>query len=183
MTTNLPYRYIQKTVIACCLVSMVMGCVKDNRERLFELFYPNNLFEIPAGIGGVFPREVEWSNVATNIDFYLSETGLDTAQIRDINPIDATIISLDGFDFDFAQEISVRICPTSEQDCIPADEVFYIDRLDGRAGDAVRLLPTLRNVRRNLLEQSYKLEILFFLNGTTQVQMNAKLDMTFEAYR
>jgi hypothetical protein len=164
-------------------ILLAVGCVKDNRERLFEMFYPNNLFEIPAGIGGVFPREVEWNRINTNIDFYLDQTGLTEEQILDINPISATITSLDDLDFFFVREISVRICPTTEQDCVPADEVFYIDRLDGQAGPEVRLLPSLRNVKKQLTDNDFKLEILFFLNGTTPFQMDAKLDMSFEAYR
>lgn len=172
------------TILFLLFAIIATSCTKDNGQYLFEMFYPNNLFEIPAGVGGAFPREVEWSRVQTNIDLYSSQAGVDTSVITNISPTSATISSLDdNLDFFFVQEVSIRICPTSQQDCQPADEVFYIDRLNGEAGETIRLLPTLRNVRKQMLGKEFKLEALFFLNSTTPYRMDAKLDMNFEAFQ
>ena len=169
-----------KVLLLLIAVSFLMGCTRESGERLFDMVYPNTRFVIPAGLSAGLPRVVE-RQVISNIDFYLSESMVDTARIIAINPFSATMRSLDGNDYDFIREISVRICDAGTNPCTVADEVFFIDRIENRAGEEVNLLPTLKNARRNLLRDEFKMEIVFFLAFTSPFNVESQFDMVFQA--
>ena len=159
-----------------------MACSKDNRVALFDLFYPNNQFTIQAGIGGFFPIEKEWNQIETNFTFFLNDSGIEKDLITGIRPVSASLRSLDaGADFFFVEEVSVRICDVNEANCIEADEAFYIDRLQGRGGEVVELLPTLVDFQDLLSGNKYKMELILFLNANTPYNLNGTLDILFEA--
>ncbi len=175
---------MNKIVLWMILIVLIASCRKDNRERLFELFYPNFQFTIDAGASSVLPVSAVKTGVNTNIDFYLDENNVDTALITAISPISARLTSINGFDYDFMDFISVRICEDTEAPCREADEVFYIDRLQlDRPGERIELLPGLRNVRRDLLRERYRLEVVmkYFYPPPTDVE--TRFDMTFQALR
>lgn len=162
---------------------LVFTCNKDNRERLFELFYPNFRFNVVPGGSTALARVVEFNSVASNINFYLDQSNTDPAIITGISPFSAKIYSLDGNHFDFLREVSVRICPDGPDPCIPADEAFYIDNLRNRRDEVIDLLPSLRNVKSVLTEQTYKAEIVFFLEYPPPSFIESGFDMTFEAVK
>lgn len=165
------------------LAILLVACTKDNRERLFEMAYPGIDFEIPAGLSNSLPRVFERDNQPTNIQEFVRQTGIDTAVISGIIPQTARITSLDNLDYDFVEEVSVRVCPAGSAQCTMAEEVFYIDNLQGRAGRTIELLPSLGNAKRVLTKKSYRLEVVFFFRYTTPYTMRSRLDMTFEAVR
>lgn len=162
---------------------LLFTCNKDNRERLFEMLYPNFRFNVIPGGSAFLPRVVEFNSVATNFDFYLAQSNTDITAITGISPYSARVYSLDGNEFEFVQEISVRVCPDGPEPCTPADEAFYIDNLQNRGGEVVELLPTLRNVKNLLSERSFKTEILFFLSYPSPTAIESGFDMTFEAVK
>jgi len=162
---------------------LLLGCSKGERERLFEMTYPATDFDIPAGLSPSFPRVFERDDISTNIDFFLRENNLDTAQIARIQPFAARITALDNLDYDFVREISVRICEAGSDQCQRSDEVFYIDRLDERIDDVIELLPSLGNAKPELTRDAFKLEVVFFFRFTTPYSVRSRLDMTFEAVR
>jgi len=165
-------------------ILLLLGCQRDNRERLFEMVYPDIRFELPAGLSNATPWAFEQQSLSTNINFFLDNNATDTSVIEGILPFSARITSLDsGFGYDFVEEISVRICEEGRALCTPADEVFYIDDLRGRAGQSIDLLPSLRNAKRNLVRNRYRLEIVFFFRLSTPYSVSSRLDMSFEAVR
>jgi|APTNR8051073442_1049403.scaffolds.fasta_scaffold01518_10 hypothetical protein len=166
------------------VVLLWWGCNKDDRERLFEMVYPNTLFTIPAGANPSFPLVFEVNRQNTNIDFFLSQSATDTAAITAINATFGTLTALEsGKEYYFIEEISVRMCATDRVECSPADEVFYINDLRGRAEDRVQLLPSLRNVKKLMTGAQFKLEVVFFLNDFSPYSIDSRLDMAFEAVR
>jgi hypothetical protein len=175
---------MKKIYLPLILLLLIGSCRKDNRERIFELFYPNFRFTIPAGQSPVLPYPLGIRGVNTNIDFYLAENSTDTAVITEMNALSATLTSVDGLDYNFLDRISIRICEDSEEPCRDADEVFYIDRLQiDRPGDRIRLLPGLRNVRDELISDEYRLEVIFYLAFAPAFNYETQLDMTFGAFR
>ncbi len=160
------------------------GCNKDERERLFEMAFPNTTFTIPAGVNPTFPLVFEVNRLSTNIDFFLNQSSTDTTSITAINPTFGTLTALqNNQEYYFIEEVSVRICATDRVECSPADEVFYINDLRGRADNQIRMLPTLRNVRKLMIGQQFKLEVVFFLNDFSPYSIDSRLDMSFEAVR
>lgn len=171
-------------IIIPFLVIMTIGCTKDNRIRLFEMFYPNIVFELPAGLSATFPRVYEIPAIATNFQAFLNNSGLNKDLIAGITPYSARISALDpGLRYDFLREISIRICAIGNNPCTPADEVFYLDRIQRREDDRIDLLPTLRNVKPLLSGDGFKLEVVFFLESTSPYSIESKLDLFFEAIR
>lgn len=171
---------MRKIGIIGLLLLFMFSCTRERGERLFEMVYPNTRFVIPAGLSSALPRVFE-DRVVSSISFYLDENMVDSSRIVAINPFSATLRSLDNTDFDFVNEISVRVCPDGPEPCTFADEVFYIDDLLNRAGDQVRFLPTLRNVRKIMLQERFKMEIVFFFAFTTPFTVDSQFDMVFEA--
>lgn len=173
-----------KKLLPILLIPLLLfTCNKDNRERLFEMLYPNFRFNVVPGGSSFLPRVVEFNSVSSNIDFYLDQSSTDPTSITGINPYSARVYSLDGNEFDFVEEISVRVCPDGPDPCTPADEAFYIDRLQNRGDEEVELLPTLRNVKSLLSERTFKTEIVFFLSYPSPRAIESGFDMTFEAVK
>lgn len=172
------------SLLTLFVLLLLFTCRRDDRERLFELFYPNFQFTIPAGQSPVLPYAIGIRGVDSSIDFYLSENSTDTTVVEEISPLSAFIRSVDGLDYNFLNSISVRICEDSDEPCRDADEVFYIDRLQqDRPDDRIRLLPGLRNARRHLIEQEYRLEVVFFMAFAPAFNYESTMDLTFGAFR
>jgi hypothetical protein len=171
--------------IFVAMALLAVACRKDERERLFDLVYPNIPFELPAGLPpGLIPRALVLDGFSSNLRYYLDTYNTDTSAIAGIFPYAASIRSLDGSDLDFFEEISVRICPQGSTSCTQADEVFYIDNLQqNRTGFQVRLLPTLINARRHFYKERFKLEVWFFLRFPSPRIIPCRLEMQFEAVR
>jgi hypothetical protein len=173
------------TIITCLLLGV--ACQNDNREVLFDMVFPNILFDIPAGLpAGAIPQVLDFDNFASNIDEYLRENNLTLEQIDAIHPNVANMraINNDG-DYDFLGGISIRMCPRNTESCREAEEVFYLEGRDlyRRAGSSVELLPTLINAKRQLQEDRLKLEIWLFLNEVSPTSIRTRLDLQFEAVR
>lgn len=165
------------------MLLLMAACSKGERERLFEMTYPAIDFEIPAGLSASLPRVFERDDLSTNINVFLTENNLTEEQIGGILPSFARITALDNGDYEFVQEVSVRICDAGSTQCTMADEVFYIDNLQGRAREVIDLLPSLRDAKRNLVKENFKLEVVFFLRYTTPFSVRSRLDMRFDAVR
>ncbi len=175
---------MRKILTFFAAIMLLISCQKDNRERIFEMFYPNITFELPAGLNAAVPWAFEQESISSNIAAYLRENNADTAIIAGINAVSARITSLDsGFDYDFVEEVSIRICDEGRKICTPADEVFYIDDLRGRAGQTINLLPSLRNAKRHLTKGRFRLDVVFFFRYSTPYSVSSRLDMTFEAVK
>ncbi len=164
---------------------LVWGCRQDTGERIFEMVFPNIQFELPAGLNPNFQQVFQIPLVPTGIADYLRENQTDTALIRAILPFAARLTSLDGsaFDYDFVEAVSVRICDPGRSNCSDGEEVFYIDNLRGRAGADIRLLPGLRNAKRDLVRSHFRLEVVFVFSYVTPYPVRSRLQMTFEAVK
>lgn len=170
--------------ICTVIVLFLLSCRGDERERIFDMLYPNINFELPAGLSSAIPWAYEVQSISSNISFYLNENNVDTALIAGINPVSARITSLDGaFDYEFIEEVSIRICNDGRTPCTPADEVFYIDDLRGKARQTINLLPSLRNAKKSLTRKHFRMDIVFFLRYSSPYSVSSRLDMTFEAVK
>ena len=118
---------MRKLFITGLIAGLFMGCGKDSPERLFQMFYPNIRFEIPAGLpSGAIPWALVVDNQLTQYDFYLQQNNVENEEVQAINAASATLTALDNFDFDFIFAISVRICaePISDRRTRPTRSLF-----------------------------------------------------------
>ena len=173
---------MKKAVFFLLLVMLAIGCRQDSGEFIFEMSFPDIRFEVPAGLS-TFNSYVYELEMDSNIDLYLSSNAADTAAITAINPVFARITALDtGVDFEYIQEMSIRICPVGDEPCTSIDEVFYIDSFNPLSGGRIDFLPSLRNARRDLLEDRFKLEVVFVrFNYITPYSVLNSLELRFDA--
>jgi hypothetical protein len=161
---------------------VLISCKGDQRQKLFEMAFPNITFTLPAGLSGILPRVFELDNLPSNIAFYLKNASTDTTAISGILPTSATIYALDAStDFNFVREVSVRVCKAGSAVCTPADEVFYAENILNRSGGKIRLIPTEGNARRRLVKDRFKLEILFYIGNVSTFNVNSRMEMYFNA--
>ena len=161
---------------------LVSGCLRDKREVLFPMVYPNFDFELPSGLNPAYAQVIEFQAINSDIASYLKANDTDTSAFAAIRPNFAKIVSQNGRKFDFLEEVSVRICQVGT-DCSEFDEVFYLDNMRNRSYNSIELLPTLRNVKNLLSRERYRLEVVFFLSEISPYLMDCQLDMGFEAVR
>ncbi|MBK9488332.1 MAG: hypothetical protein IPO07_05705 [Haliscomenobacter sp.] len=162
-------------------------CKRDKRERLFEIFIPNITFDIPAGLTGGLPRVFELDNLTSGVLALAKNAGVDTALIVEIRPRAATLSSIQGNgDYSFLREVVIRVCRSGSAECRATDEAFnmvYYD--DRRIGSRINMNPSLPNLRRTLIRDRFKLEILFYLKpgAVSPTAISTRLDMIFEAVK
>lgn len=164
------------------LVFLSMACSRESRERLFEINYPNTLFNLPAGLSSNIAWGYNRSDIPSNFRNLVKANNSDTAVIAGVFPYSARITALDGLDYNFVEQVSILMCSNEKSKCsLISDEVFYIDDLRGRARGNIELLPTPRNIEKLLSEERYRLEIVFYFRNTSPYLIESRLDMLFEA--
>ncbi len=175
---------MKKVFLLLFVIVSILSCSRENRERVFEVVYPNILFNLPAGLSGITPWGFAKAEVSSNFFSLVKANNTDTSVIAGVLPYSARIASLDGFDYDFVEGVSVLMCSTTKSQCsLISDEVFYIDDLRGRAKEQIELLPTQKNVEKLLSEGQFRLEVVFYFRNSTPYLVESRLDMVLEAVK
>ncbi|WP_373551037.1 hypothetical protein [Haliscomenobacter sp.] len=178
---------MRKICLFILLPLLLATCKRDDRERLFEILVPNITFEIPAGLSGGLPRVFELDNLSSSVIALAKNAGIDTATIVEIRPRAATLQAIQGnADYSFLREVVIRVCRSGSNVCYATDEAFNIVYYDERRiGSRINLNPSLPNLRRTLIRERYKLEILFYLKqgAVSPTAIPTRLDMIFEAVK
>ncbi len=167
---------------ALCLF-LFESCRDDDGEILFDLTYPPRTFNLSAGLNPGLAQVISFPNIPSNYANFLSASGRTDADVTRILPRFARLISNDGLDFGYLSGISVRICPITQAECTPADEVFYREDLFRRRLTTINLDPGLRNVKDLLSSGLHKLEVVFFLGEVSPYTVDCQLEYGFQAYR
>lgn len=178
---------MRKILLFIPLIFLLFTCRRDKRERLFEILVPNITFEIPAGLSGGLPRVFELDNISSSVVAQAKSAGIDTATIVEIRPRAATLQAILGnADYSFIREVVIRVCRSGSAQCFATDEAFNMVYFDERrVGSRINMNPSLPNLRRTLIRERYKLEILFYLwpGAVSPTAIPTRLDMVFEAVR
>ncbi|WP_020537165.1 hypothetical protein [Lewinella cohaerens] len=165
------------------VVTLFGSCRDEIGESLFEMDYPPKSFTLAAGTNTFVSSVVAVSNIPTNYPSFLNASGYSATDVTKIVPRYARLVSVDGLDTGFLSEVSVRICPNSQQDCTAADEAFYIDDIYRRNISNINLLPALGNFKDLLSSGLYKLEVVFFLGEISPYSVDFRLEYGFEAFK
>jgi hypothetical protein len=180
-------KLIFRALQGLCLAFVLLACQRDGGVRVFDLIFPNILFDIPAGLSGGLPRVYTLDNIPTNIKAQLQSTGTDTTIITEIRPGTATMTALqNNVDWSFLQEVTIRICRDGSRECSSTQEAFYYQILDNRRVlDRLLLTPSLPNARRTLINDRFKLEVIFQVRPgmVSPTAIRTRLDLSFQAYR
>ncbi|MEL7020476.1 MAG: hypothetical protein AAGK47_02595 [Bacteroidota bacterium] len=154
----------------------------DELEFAFEMVYPNNVFEIEAGLNTIESHFFRLDDISSNLGLYFD--GIDTSEIKSIVPREARLVVLDGsnIDFDFIFEISVRICRIDGTSC--NREIFYRDEIQENVGRILPLIPNANSVKDELLQGEYGIEVVLQrLAYPPQQFVRVGLDLSFAASR
>ncbi len=161
----------------------MLGCREDVGERLFELLYPPQEFQIPAGYSPFQALVFEYNNIPTNYGNFLDNSGHSRDEVTQVVPLFGRLTSLDGLDFGFLSAVSVRVCPIGPDPCTQFDEVFFLDDLFRRNLTVLNLDPGLRNVEDLLSGDLYKMELVFFAGEVTPYVVDCRFEYGFEAVK
>lgn len=156
--------------------------LNDGLEFAFRMEYPNNTFEIPAGLNTIESHFFVIQDIPTNRDLFFSS--VDTSEVEIIIPNGARITSLDGsdIDFDFLFEVSVRLCSKDGSTC--GREIFYRDEIPENVGSSLALIPNENNVKEELTSDNYTIEVVLKRLVTPSPRfIRAKIDLVFDARR
>lgn len=179
---------MRKAILYLAALVVLSACNKDDRERLFEMFYPSpdpsSLdFDIPAGLTPYPAIHAKDFDFLTRYEYFLNTSGYDSTYVNAISSYAGRVVSLEGLDLDFVRSVSVRICDLNKEDCSPGEEVFYIDYEEIRrvADNIIQLQPSLINAKRLLSKPQARLEILFSFYYPPPFSAKCRLEMSFEA--
>ncbi len=175
---------IQFAIPAALALGLVSDCAQENRDRLFLMVYPNLQFEFEAGLNPNFPQVKAFAPLPTNFVEFAQQNGVDTSLVAGVFPLSAQLRSLDGALYGFVNSVSVLVCPANQGECnLQSDEVFYIEpQLQPFEGE-INLQPGLRSALRDLKGESFRLELVFFLNQPSPFSVESLFEMRFEAVR
>lgn len=154
----------------------------DGLEFAFRMNYPNNVFEIPAGLNTIESHFFVLENIPSNLNLYFD--GIDTTDIKAIVPREARLFSLDGtnVNFDFIFEISLRLCRPDGTSC--NREIFYRDQIPENVGSSLPLIPNENNIRAEILNGAYTVEVVLQRLAYSPTQFTrVGLDLAFDARR
>lgn len=169
-------------VLLTLAVVLLGACRNNDNNSLFQLVYPPKTFTLPAGTNNFTAAVVAFNNEPTNYDDFLNAGGRTAEEINKIGSNFARLEALDGLDIGFLSEVSVRICPVTQEACTLADEAFFLDDLYRRNITSISLQPNLGNFKDVLSGEQYKLEVVFFLGDIAPYNVDFRLDYGFDAF-
>ncbi len=162
-------------------IFLLANCTKDSRIVLFEMNYPNRIFEIPAGLSAVESFHVKIDNIQSEIDNYLANRNITKEDVSSILPGEFVLSSLDGTPLDFMYEVSVRIHSNTNPNV--EKEIFYDDRVYENTGATLSLIPNENDLSEILYEDFYSLDIgLIRLRDTPNHTVEMRFDLKFNVY-
>ena len=110
------------------------ACGEDQGERLFELSYPNQQLRVNRVLNTIESHFFVIGPLPNTLNSLLQQSATPASDVNRVEPLFAKLTSLDGFELEFIQEISVRICdPDDLRRCDL--EIFYLDNIPFSTGD------------------------------------------------
>lgn len=170
-------------LLAVCFTFLALGCRQDNGEALFDLIYPPVEFTLPSGQPTFISNVKPFNYIPTKYTAVLTDNMVDPMDVNRILPFYARLVSLDGIELGFLSSVSIRVCPTTEQDCTLTDEVFFINDLFNRRITTIDIAPGLANVKDILSSDLYKLEVVLINAQTNVANVRFRLEYGFRAYK
>lgn len=168
-----------------CLFS---SCGGDNLDAIFEMEYPNQRFFIQAGLNTIESHFFIIESIPTNQSFFFGN--FTEEDVVEIAPTFATV-SVNGGngDFSFVDAMSILICEDSDvtesnifDKC--RREIFFREDIPLNVGRRVDLLPNTVNLKSYLTQDEFTVAfVLQRLRGFSNVPINTRLDISFEARR
>jgi len=162
----------------------------DNPNVVVVMEYPNEIFEIPAGLDPFESHYFIFNDVQTNSNFFLQS--VEQNQLAAITPGYARIRSLEGgtVRYDFIGEIVIRMCsePVNSGDEVVQKcqrELFYRFPVPERAENVLNLIPNPNvNVKELMLQDRFSfVVVLRRLRGTSPQFIETRVEMGLEAKR
>jgi hypothetical protein len=145
---------MKRTALLILVAFTFFSCKKETEPPLTRIRAVNMQFSIDPGINPSFTHYIPINDVQINALAQLDAAGIDTANIKNIQPSRATFTVLFGNgDLDFIDAVSIRLCPPDQniQNC--GREAFYRDPTPFNIGQELDLGPTDVNDIRDMVFQ------------------------------
>lgn len=171
---------MSKKLALALLLASLLACKKDNDLAPgFDMIYQQQ-FSIPAGLSEFVVHHFYFENLASRYDNLLSENAKTDADIKAILPIEAELVGVFGdANFDFLEEVSVRVYPASKPNSHL--EFAYRYPVPLNPGNQLAIIPGLADVKTFLKEDRFNLDLALRLRKTTVDLSEARLSVRFRA--
>ena len=156
-----------------------MDAKKKEVIPLFEIESIASI-EIPVGLNTVETHYINIRDITSTLAGQLETMGLSMDDISIIKPQSFVMTSLDGdVDFSFISRISSEIFTRA----IPEKtEIFFMEPVPLNTRSSLILFPSLLNIKDYLTGPSFNIEVKFNVRGFTPRNIEARIDMIFQAH-
>lgn len=156
------------------------SCSKSNDQVPgFDLVYQRE-FIIPAGIGVFDVHHFQMKNIPSRYLQSLDQQGKTDEEITGVLTAEAVMGGIFGdANFNFIEQVSLRIYDESD----PNDwiEIAYRDPVPLEPGNSLPLAPSLADAKRFVKNSRFSLDLVLWLNRTTQDETQTRLDLKLKA--
>lgn len=162
------------------LIFSFWKCTPDREPVRFELEYFDKTFEVGPGLDPFETHFFTFNNMATRIEAYKSDFGVEDDDIVSILPRSMRFINVNTNDtYDFVNEISVKIFKPSEPN--RKFEIFYHIPNGNRLSSALDLVPNENDLKDIMLEDRFSIEVsLVRFRDTPPTNFTTRVEMRFD---
>ena len=167
-----------------CLLSVVFLFAQCRKDAIgVKLEYRDN-FTIGAGLTAPLTY-VFYEDIDLDVDFFIDGEGITRDQVINVNPYSARLIVRQGsFNLDFIDRVEVYISPKGAGPDVPSSQkrqIFYHDEIPFNSGGNLELFPTLLNVKEEVFNEEFQLDIELTMRGTTPSNIEMQIEYSFNA--
>lgn len=172
-----------RAALLTIVLSVFFSCKKETTPPLARIPLNNLKIEINPAVQPPLTHYLPINDVQLQTFALLADRGIDTAEITSIRPSKATLTVLfGGYDLDFIDAVSFRLCPLGNNEPNCGREVFYRDPTPFDLGSRLDLVPSnVDDVRDMLFRDEINVQLkLERLRDYPQGTFDVVLDMEFE---
>lgn len=172
-------KFISVNLLLGTFLILLMGCKKEEEFPLFEIESIGSIM-IPAGLNTVETHYINIHDLTSTLGAQLETRGMTLDDLSVIKPQSFVMTSLDGdVDFNFIARISSDIFTKSNPN---SSEIFFMEPVPLNTRSSLVLFPSLLNVKDYFKESSFSIEVKFNVRGFSTRNVEARIDMVFQAH-
>ncbi len=164
-------------------IAFLTACKKDGPQTLLTIALPPQTFTVDPSLNAFLTHYLTIGNVQSTALNALQSSNLDTAAIQAIVPSRATVsVLFGGQRLNWIRAMSIRLCPSNEQDPNCGREIFWRDPVPENAGSSLGLNPSaIDDISNLLLQDRVNIQIkLEQLRSNPPATMDIRVELEFD---
>ena len=139
---------------------LLSSCNKDNARVEFEIPLQNIDFEIQPGLNTFQVHYFNFDNIPTNSAELFSANNFSFENASAIVPLEGNLSALfGGADFEFIEQLSLRICDAGDFSENCGTEIFYRQPVPLNVGNILPLVPSDISIKQYLTQDKVNIQL------------------------